>query len=387
MPKPFSILRLTADGRGAIGSLLLSGEGAEEAFCALFTFKSGRACTPADLAARRNVPIFGHLALFGEVYEEVLVRAVSPEEIEIHSHGGSAVRKAILRKLESLGGTELIEPDPLWEDAAEGEPDFSREAERILPYTRTELQTRFVLTQMAGAPARFFEQVSRLSPQQRAGRLCRAEQLAKVARTLYTPPRVLILGPVNAGKSSLLNAILGFDRTLVDSEAGTTRDAVSAETVIGGLPIRLSDTAGVRRDAGALERQGIERIAPLLADALLRLTVFDLTAPGENPPAEFAAELQRTAVGPILPNKDQSELILLNKCDLPAEARNPFWKNALPETAAAIETSVFRPETIEGLLKRIRQTLFPVLPEPGEFVPLNAGQLEYCRALCTGKSR
>ena len=387
MPKPFSILRLTAEGRGAIGSLLLSGEGAEEAFCALFTFKNGRPCTPADLAARRNVPIFGHLVLSDKACEEVLVHAVSPEEIEIHSHGGSAVRRAILRKLESLGGKEVIEPAPLWEDAAEGKPDFSREAERILPYTRTELQARFVLTQFVGAPARFFEQVSRLTPSERAGRLRRAEQLAKVARTLYTPPRVLILGPVNAGKSSLLNAILGFDRTLVDSAAGTTRDAVSAETVIGGLPICLSVTAGVRRGAGCLEQQGIERIVPLLADALLRLTVFDITAPGENPPAEFAAELQRAAARPIVPNKDQSELILLNKCDLPAGARNPFWKNGLPETAAVIETSVFEPETIGRLQKRIQQTLFPVLPEPGEFVPLNAGQLEYCRAVCAGESR
>lgn len=384
MPKPFSILRLTAEGRGAIGSLLLSGEGAEEAFCSLFTFKSGRPCTPADLAARRNEPIFGHFALSGKTCEEVLVRAVSQEEIEIHAHGGSAIRGAILQKLESLGGKEVKEIPPLWEDAAGGKPDFDREAERLLPYVRTELQARFVLTQMNGAPARFYEQIPSLTPARRAERLHRAELLAKVARALYTPPRVLILGPVNAGKSSLLNALLGYDRTLVDSEAGTTRDAVSVETVIGGLPICLSDTAGVRREAGRLEREGIERIAPLSADAQLRLTVFDITAPGENPPAEFAAGLQAASARPVFQNKEQAELILLNKCDLPSDRRNPFWKNARLQGAGMLETSVFEPETIKKLQERIREILFPALPQPGEFVPLNAGQLEYCRASCTG---
>ena len=104
MSEPFSIIPLTPDGRGGIGSLLISGPGAEEAFRTLFTFPSGRAPTAGDLAVRRSRPIYGHFSLGEGLHEEVLVRAVSPEKLEIHSHGGSAVRRAIVRRLTESGG-------------------------------------------------------------------------------------------------------------------------------------------------------------------------------------------------------------------------------------------------------------------------------------------
>lgn len=378
MPEPFSILPLTPDGRGGIGSLLISGPGAEKAFCALFTFKSGRAPTAADLEARRNRPIFGHFSLGNGLHEEVLVRAVSPAELEIHSHGGGAVRSALVRRLTEAGGTlRRIEP-PTWDVPTEGTPDFHGEAMRLLPHARTERAARLLLEQADGAAELFFEKAASLKSGKRKSLAERVELLARVGRSLYTPPRVVLAGPVNAGKSSLLNALLGFDRALVDPMAGTTRDVVSAETVLSGFPLLLSDTAGVREAPGMLEKEGIDRIVPLLKKADLLLAVYDVAAPSADPIAEFTQTL-RAAGGN--PDDAAFSLLVLNKRDLPREKQNRFWETARDKNSL-IETSVFQPETIAALQRRIIEILFPVLPEPKEFVPLNARQLAYARAQC-----
>ena len=380
MPEPFSIVPLTPDGRGGIGSLLISGPGAEEAFRALFTFKNGRAPTAEDLASRRHRPIFGHFSLGRDLHEEVLVRAVSPTELEIHSHGGGAVRSAIIRRLTGAGGTLRIDEAPRWDGPGDKVPDFRAEAMRLLPYARTEREARLLLEQNAGAADRFFEKAATLNGEARRALGRRVELLARVGRALYAPPRVVLIGPVNAGKSSLLNALLGFDRALVDPMAGTTRDAVSAATVIDGFPLLLSDTAGVREKPGALEKEGIDRIVPLLKDARLLLTVYDVAAPESDPIGEFTRAL-RAAGGNLTPGEPPS-LLVLNKCDLPRETRNRFWETAPAERNGLVETSVFRPESVAALQKRMIELLFPALPEPGEFVPINARQLEAARARC-----
>ena len=76
-----------------------------------------------------------------------------------------------------------------------------------------------------------------------------------------------IVGPPNAGKSSLLNALLGEDRAIVSEVAGTTRDTIEESIAIGGVPVRLVDTAGIRAHADRLEAAGIERTRRALAAA------------------------------------------------------------------------------------------------------------------------
>ncbi|MDA9934508.1 50S ribosome-binding GTPase [Rubripirellula sp.] len=90
---------------------------------------------------------------------------------------------------------------------------------------------------------------------------------------LAEPFRVVLAGPPNVGKSSLLNALVGFDRSITLDMAGTTRDVLHANTVIAGLPIQFSDTAGIRDHAAVetIEREGIRqaRLAAGNADLLL----------------------------------------------------------------------------------------------------------------------
>jgi tRNA modification GTPase len=133
---------------------------------------------------------------------------------------------------------------------------------------------------------------------------------AKQGRILREGVRAVIYGPTNAGKSSLLNRLLGYDRAIVSEMPGTTRDTIEEVINLRGIPIRLLDTAGLRDSPDELEREGIARTERSLATADLLLHVLDRNAPK---PASF--------------NKhpaDQIELVLLNKSDLPEHSD---WKH------------------------------------------------------------
>ena len=123
--------------------------------------------------------------------------------------------------------------------------------------------------------------------------------------------RVVIYGATNAGKSSLLNRLLGFPRAIVSEIPGTTRDTIEEVVNLRGIALRLTDTAGLRTsDTDAIENEGIARTERSLAHADLVLHVVDASAPR---PAHFDAQTRRCR-----------ELLLLNKSDLPEHAD---WKD------------------------------------------------------------
>lgn len=120
---------------------------------------------------------------------------------------------------------------------------------------------------------------------------------------------VAIVGPPNAGKSSLLNALLGTERAIVSEVPGTTRDTIEETILIEGVPVRLVDTAGIRAHADRLEAAGIERTERALAAARIALVVID----GSQPPgADAAALLKQTG--------SHERILFLNKSDLGTRA-------------------------------------------------------------------
>ena len=133
---------------------------------------------------------------------------------------------------------------------------------------------------------------------------------ADQGRILREGVRVVIYGATNAGKSSLLNRLLGYDRVIVSQTHGTTRDTIEETVNLDGVPIRLLDTAGLRASASELEREGIARTEKSLHLADLRLHIADRNAPR---PPHFD---ERAG--------DANEIVVLNKSDLP---ENSDWKN------------------------------------------------------------
>jgi len=131
--------------------------------------------------------------------------------------------------------------------------------------------------------------------------------------------RAVLAGAVNAGKSSLMNVLLGRERAIVTSEAGTTRDTLEETVDICGIPLCLTDTAGLRQQQGmaAAEQLGIDRSRAYVEEAALLLAVADASAPADK---EFLSLL----------DMDKPCIIIMNKTDLTDDELPEYWKNILP---------------------------------------------------------
>jgi tRNA modification GTPase len=149
-----------------------------------------------------------------------------------------------------------------------------------------------------------------------------------------------IVGRPNAGKSSLFNRLLEQDRAIVTEIPGTTRDLISETRAIGGIPVTLYDTAGIRDSAETIEALGIERSFQAMADADLALVVLDVSQPMD---AQDRALIDRAA-------RQGRWLLVANKCDLP---------RAQPAPEGAIPVSALTGEGIDGLRDSILRSVAP----------------------------
>lgn len=143
-----------------------------------------------------------------------------------------------------------------------------------------------------------------------------------------------IVGPPNAGKSSLLNALLGEERAIVAATAGTTRDVIEERFFIDGVPVRILDTAGMRASDDAVEQIGIERARRALESAALALVVVD-----------GAQMLDADALAVLEATRARPRVVLFNKSDL---GRAGYDAREAPE-ADALHGSVLRPPTLDAL--------------------------------------
>ena len=128
---------------------------------------------------------------------------------------------------------------------------------------------------------------------------------ARQGRAVGAGARLALLGPPNAGKSSLLNHFTGADTAIVTAEPGTTRDVLTAPLQLEGVPLHLHDTAGIREAAAAAEAEGVRRSWRTAEQADLVLQLYDAAAGWGAADAALAARLA-----------DRPRLVLANKCDL-----------------------------------------------------------------------
>jgi tRNA modification GTPase len=168
---------------------------------------------------------------------------------------------------------------------------------------------------------------------------------ADQGRVLREGVRVVIYGATNAGKSSLLNRLLGHDRVIVSDTHGTTRDTIEETLNLDGVPIRLLDTAGLRASESQLESEGIARTEKSLQLADLRLHIADCNVPR---PAHFNSRKLSEFNGSF---DDPNEIVVLNKSDLPEDNE---WKN-LPGLRISCLTGEGLPQLQKEILARIRR--------------------------------
>lgn len=328
--KPDVIFALASGaGRVAVAVLRLSGPGVAEVVTAL----AGRLPAPRMASLRR----LRHPAS-GEVLDRALVlwfpgpRSYTGEDsAELHLHGGPAVIAGVAEALVAAGARPA-EPGEFTRRAfLNGKLDLTA-AEGIadLIAAETAAQRRQALRQAEGALAALYDgwaaRLTRLLAQQEAfiefededlpaglddavgaaAAALRAEIEAHLAdhgrgERLREGLLVAIVGAPNAGKSSLLNALVGREAAIVSARAGTTRDVVEARMDLGGVPVTLADTAGLREAADEIEAEGVRRARRRAEEADLILAVFAADA---APDAETLA-LVRPSV-----------LVVANKTDL-----------------------------------------------------------------------
>ena len=340
---------LTPAGRGAIATVAVWGERALELVGHHFHPAAGK-----PLASFRAGRVVFGVFQSDSSAEELVVTILSPREIEIHCHGGPLAAQSIMNTLVTAGCEEVS-----WQTWCDDhEPSMiKREAREALASALTERTARILLDQYRGALETAIEEVlvmiERLDLQAAVSRLSNLEATFQLGRRLAEPWLIVIAGRPNVGKSSLINAILGYQRSIVLDEPGTTRDIVTAATAIDGWPVELADTAGLREAGDAIESEGNLRARAIIDRAHMVVFLADRSADWTVADEElFASIKQNRGDGPIL--------VAHNKADLPeaAAADRP------PGLAISARTGA----GIAELLARLAQILVPSPPAPGSAV-------------------
>lgn len=181
------------------------------------------------------------------------------------------------------------------------------------------------------------------------------------ARPFREGGMAVLAGPVNAGKSSLLNALLGRERAIVCDVPGTTRDFLEEQLDLDGLPVRLVDTAGLRSTADPVEREGLSRCQRLVEESRVVLLVVD----GSK---DFDLGALRGECGPV-PLDPVRVMAVVNKADLPPAGRDP--RAALAEAGLEVASvSAATGQGLEELCARLRRRLLGGAEPPAESEPV-----------------
>lgn len=301
----------TAPGRAGVQVVRLSGPGAG---AALVTLCQRPLPEPRRAVVRRLISPAN-----GELLDQPLVlwlpgpdSFTGEDVVELHLHGGRAVLAAVTEALTSLG-LRVAEPGEFSRRAFENDRMDLTEVEAIadLVAADTAAQRRQALAQMAGALGALYEGwrhrliralahveadidfpdedlpdgvAARVAPEVRAliGEISHHLADGHRGERLRDGFSIAILGAPNAGKSSLLNALARRDVAIVSATAGTTRDVIEVHLDLGGYPVTVADTAGLREATDQIEQEGIRRALDRAAHADLKLLVLDGAAAAEG---------------------------------------------------------------------------------------------------------
>ncbi|MBP3551687.1 MAG: tRNA uridine-5-carboxymethylaminomethyl(34) synthesis GTPase MnmE [Bacteroidaceae bacterium] len=352
----------TAQG-GAIGVIRISGPRAIEAVSHIFNPISGK-----PLKQRRNFSLtFGKIfSNEGEIIDEVLVSVfraphsyTGEESVEISCHGSSYILQRVLQLL--IGqGCRLAEPGEYTQRAfLNGKMDLSQaEAVADLISSATSATHRMAMNQMRGGFSRELsalrdkllhltslmeleldfsdheelEFADRTELSQIADEIeqviSRLANSFSVGNALKNGVPVAIIGETNAGKSTLLNALLNEEKAIVSDVHGTTRDVIEDTVNLHGITFRFIDTAGIRQTTDVVESIGIERTFQKIGQADIILWMIDT----DNSELKTQSSELKTEILPHL--EDKNLIVLFNKCDKVSSEQLSEWEASFADVDA-----------------------------------------------------
>jgi tRNA modification GTPase len=367
-------------GEGGLAVIRISGPQALAVADKCFVPAGRQALKPS--AAATHTIHFGAVIRNGQRVDEAMLsvmrapRTFTREDVvEITCHGGLLPAKLVLDTA-LQNGARLAEPGEFTRRAfLTGRIDLAQaEAVADLIHSRTDLALRAAQEQLAGKLSQRINQLREdmlktlahveahidfpdedIAPETQAqllGRLERGvefmDQLLSTAgegQILRRGIRVAIIGRPNAGKSSLLNQLLGHDRAIVSPLPGTTRDTIEETANIRGLPVVFVDTAGLRHARDEIEAEGVRRSRQTLQQAELILHVLDVSEPptDEESMPEFAGK---------------KRILVRNKIDLLKQGETSARPSTLVPRPPAVAVSCLTGQGIESLKDAIRDQVW-----------------------------
>jgi len=359
----------TSPGRSAIGVIRLSGPESLKIFRGLV---QNELFTPEP----NHVFLKQIVTESGETLDSALVtyfeapRSFTGEEmIELSCHGSPVILRRVLDLTQTLGA-RLAEPGEFTLRACKnGKMNLTQaEAIRDLINARTDAAAAQAARQLKGElavalqPAKemliriivrlesaleFVEDdLPRIQSQQIEEELDEVVRIVEglgrtfaTGRTLRDGLRVAIVGRPNVGKSSLFNRLAGMDRAIVTEIAGTTRDSISESISLRGIPISITDTAGIRVANDSIEEIGIERTHQAMADADLLVVVIDGST--------SLADEDLSIIAQAIRNR---HVLAINKCDLD---RNTGIENQMDPSSTVVHVSALTGEGLDELIAAI----------------------------------
>ena len=374
----------TALSDSGIGIIRISGPDAVEIADLIYRSKGG---TVKLKDAKSHTIHYGFIVdgKSGEVLDEVLVSVMlapktytAEDTVEIHCHGGVFIMQRILEEVLRAGAVNA-EPGEFTKRAfLNGRIDLS-EAEAVMDviHSQSELALKTSLSQLKGSVSKKIADIrakvlyeiafieSALDDPEHISLEEYPERLDSTVSGLIEEVKVLlstadsgriikegiktvIVGKPNAGKSSLLNYLLGEDKAIVTEIAGTTRDVLEETVRVNGIPLCIIDTAGIRSTEDIVEKIGVEKAKKYASSADLILYVVDSSVPLDESDREIM-EL----IG------SKKSIVLLNKTDLlPVVDEDVLAEELGIERSCIVKTSIKDETGIDLLEKKIKDMFF-----------------------------
>ena len=363
------VVELTPQGRGAVAVVVVAGPDALRSVDNCFVARSGRAV--GDIPLGRIV--LGHWG--GTDGEELVLCRRDEKTIEIYCHGGTAAVDAIVSRLVNDGCQRLTWQE--WTSRCTSDR-LQASAQIALAGAVTERTAAILLDQLngalSGAIRKVIADVAALKWSSAAENLSELLSRREPGLHLINPWRVVVFGAPNVGKSSLINALAGYERAIVSPTPGTTRDVVTVTTAIEGWPVQLSDTAGFRETQDELESAGIKLATTALSRAELALFVHD-AAKLSNEPSEGESDFELPKLAPHVRG-----IHIVNKIDLLSDGRRvqllQRFINSLPDLGQPHAVCALNGEGISCLISTIARTLIPISLPAGAAVPFTNWQVD-----------